>query len=152
MTTPTLLAVYDESAALDVIRRELTGRYADHYEIICEQSAVSALQRLDALRRATPDAPVLALFAASEMAEMTGVEFLQRAHEMHPHARRVLLVPWSNRSASKPILRLITAGRIDRYARRTEPVPGRELSLPGHRVASGLAATAARPTHCGDPG
>ena len=116
MATPTLLAVHDQPAALEVIRRELTGRYATNYEVICERSSVSALQRLDALRRATPDATVLALFAASDMTEMTGVEFLQRAHEMHPHARRVLLVPWSNRSASKPILRLITAGRIDRYA------------------------------------
>ena len=134
MTTPTLLAVHDEPAALDVIRRELTGRYATDYEIICEQSSVSALQRLDALRRATPDAPVLALFAASDMPEMTGIEFLQRAHEMHPHARRVLLVPWSNRSASKPILRLITAGRIDRYA----PVPSRSPDENFHCLVTGL--------------
>ena len=116
MTTPALLAVHDQPAALDVICRELTGRYATDYEIICEQSPVSALQRLDALRRATPEAPVLALFAAGGMTEMTGVEFLQRAHELHPHARRVLLIPRSNRSASKPILRLISQGRIDRYA------------------------------------
>ena len=59
---------------------------------------------------------MLALFAAGGMTEMTGVEFLQRAHELHPHAQRVLLIPWSNRSASKPILRLISQGRIDRYA------------------------------------
>ncbi len=116
MTTPALLAVHDQPAALDVICRELTGRYATDYEIICEQSPVSALQRLDALRRATPEAPVLALFAASGMTEMTGVEFLQRAHELHPHARRVLLIPRSNRSASKPILRLISQERIDRCA------------------------------------
>jgi thioredoxin reductase (NADPH) len=116
VTTPSLLAVHDQPAALDVIRRELTGRYATDYEIICEQFPESALQRLEALRRGAPGAPVLALFAASDMTAMTGVEFLQRAHELHPHARRVLLIPWSNRSASKPILRLISQGRIDRYA------------------------------------
>jgi thioredoxin reductase (NADPH) len=115
VATPTLLAVHDQPAALDVIRRELAGRYAEDYEIICEQSPDSALQRLDA-RRTTPDAPVLALFAASDMTAMTGVEFLQRAHEMHPHARRVLLLPRRNRSASKPILRLISQGQFDRYA------------------------------------
>ena len=112
---PTLLAVHDQLAALDVIRRELTDRYANHYEIICEQSPESALQQLDALRP-TAQAPVLALFAASDMTAMTGVEFLGRAHELHPHARRVLLIPRSNRSASKPILRLISHGLIDRYA------------------------------------
>lgn len=116
MTRSTLLAVHDQPASLDTICRELTGRYATDYEIICEQSPGSALQRLSALRRATPEAPVLALFAASDMTEMTGVEFLQRAHETHRHARRVLLIPRSNRSASKPILRLISQGRIDRYA------------------------------------
>jgi len=115
VATPTLLAVHDQPAALDLIRRELIGRYATDYEIIWEQSPDSALQRLDALRT-TPDAPVLALFAASDMTAMTGVDFLRRAHEMHPHARRVLLLPRSNRSASKPILRLISQGRIDRYA------------------------------------
>ena len=116
MIAPTLLAVHDQLAALDVIRRELTDRYANHYEIICEQSPESALQRLDALRRPASEASVLALFAASDMTTMTGIEFLQRAHELHPPARRVLLIPWSNRSASKPILRLISQGRIDRYA------------------------------------
>lgn len=53
---------------------------------------------------------MLALFAASDMTAMTGVEFLHRAHELHPHARRVLLIPRSNRSASKPILRLTPRG------------------------------------------
>jgi len=42
VTTPTLLAVHDQPTALDVIRRELTGRYATDYEIICEQSPESA--------------------------------------------------------------------------------------------------------------
>jgi thioredoxin reductase (NADPH) len=116
VSTPILLAVHDQPDALAVIRRELTSRYAGDYQILCEESPISALRRLDALPRATPNAAVLAVFAAMDMTEMTGLEFLHRAHEMHPHARRVLLIPWSNRSASKPILRLISQGRIDRYA------------------------------------
>src|SRR6266536_6454599 len=117
---PILLAVHDEPRDRDAIQRELTSRYAADYEIICEDSPVSALQRLDALG-ATPGGAVLVLFAASDMAAMSGVEYLQRAHERHPHARRVLLIPWSNRSASKPILRMISQERFDRYA----TVPGR---------------------------
>ena len=115
MKAPILLAVHDQARELDVIRRELTSRYGTDYTIICESSPRSALRQLDALR-ATPDASVLILFAASEMAAMTGSEFLDRAHELHPHAQRVLLTPWSNRSASKPVLRMITQGRLDRYA------------------------------------
>src|SRR6266511_3830398 len=130
---PILLAVHDEPGERAAIHRELTSRYAADYEIMCEDSPVSALQRLDALR-ATPGAAVLVLFAASDMAAMTGVEYLQRAHELYPHARRVLLIPWSNRSASKPILRMISQGRFDRYA----SVPGRAPDEHFHHLVTDL--------------
>jgi thioredoxin reductase (NADPH) len=112
---PVLLVVHDNPDELRLIHQELTDRYARDYEIVCTDSPASALHRLAALR-AVPEAAVLILFAASEMRMMSGVEYLRRAHDLHPHAQRVLLIPWSNRSASKPVLRLITEGRIDRYA------------------------------------
>jgi thioredoxin reductase (NADPH) len=114
MVKPVLLAVHDQPGDLRLIQQELTDRYARDYEIICTDSPVSALHRLAAWR-ADPEAAVLILFAAAEMRPMSGVEFLRQAHELHPHAQRVLLIPWSNRSAAKPVLRLITGGRIDRY-------------------------------------
>ena len=115
MVKPVLLAVHDQPGELRLIQQELTDRYARDYEIICTDSPASGLDRLAALR-AAPDAAVLILFAASEMRAMSGVEFLRWAHDLHPHAQRVLLLPWSNRSAAKPVLRLITQRRIDRYA------------------------------------
>jgi thioredoxin reductase (NADPH) len=115
MPKPILLAVHEQLNDREAMQRELTGRYSTDYEIICEASPVSALNRLRELR-ATAEANVLILFAASSMSAMPGTEFLERAHELHPHAQRVLLIPWSNRSASKPILRMISQGRFDRYA------------------------------------
>jgi len=115
MTKPMLLAVHDRAPDRARIERELTSRYAADYQIVCEESPLSALQTLDTVR-ATPDGVVPIVFAASDMAEMPGAEFLARAHVLHPHAQRVLLIPWSNRSASKPILRMISQGRFDRYA------------------------------------
>jgi thioredoxin reductase (NADPH) len=115
MVKPVLLAVHDQPDDLRLIQQELTDRYARDYEIICTDSPAMALHRLAAWR-ATPAAAVLILFAAAAMHTMSGVEYLRRAHDLHPHAQRVLLIPWSNRSASKPVLRLITQGRIDRYA------------------------------------
>ena len=114
MAKPILLAVHDRPGDREALRRELTSRYAADYEIVCESRPLSALQRLDALRVA-PEARVLIVLAASEMTGMTGTEFLEQAHELHPHAYRVLLVPWSNRSVSKPLLRMISQGRFDRY-------------------------------------
>src|SRR3954469_25706269 len=114
MPKPILMAVHEQSSERDALQRDLTSRYSSGYDIDCEASPVSALERLDQLR-ATNGANVLILFAASQMAMMSGTEFLERAHELHPHAQRVLLIPWSNRSASKPVLRMISQGRFDRY-------------------------------------
>src|SRR4051794_1686820 len=107
MPKPILLAVHDRPGDLERVQHELTSRYAADYEIVCSDSPASGLTRLEAAR-VTPGAAVLAVFAASEMTAMTGIEFLQRARDLHPHAQRVLLIPFSNRSESKPILRLIS--------------------------------------------
>jgi CheY-like chemotaxis protein len=97
MAKPVLMAVLEQTRELNVLQRELAGRYAADYQIICEASAASALERLDVLR-VTAHAEVLAVFAAHEMTGMTGIQFLQRAHQRHPHAQRVLLIPRGNRS------------------------------------------------------
>ncbi len=115
MVKPILFAVHEQTRELETIQRELASRYGTDYEIICEESVASALVRLDDLR-ATAGPQVLVLFAAEEMNAMTGIEYLRRAHDMHPHAQRVLLIPWRNRPASKPILRAVSLGRIDRFA------------------------------------
>src|SRR3954471_5193444 len=133
MAKPMLLAVHDQPRDLKLIRHELTGRYAADYEIICSDSPASALTRLEAVRD-TPGAEVLAVFAASEMTAMTGIEFLRQAGDLHPHAQRVLLIPFSNRSASKPILRLISDGRIDRYVTTPTRLPDENF----HHVVTDL--------------
>src|SRR2546430_17590018 len=118
MTKPILMAVHDHPRELATIQRELLGRYAADYQVIAEASATAALERLEALR-GTADARVVVLLAAHAMTGMTGIEYLQRAHALHPRAQRVLLLPWGNRSAIKPILKAISRGQVDRYA--TQP-------------------------------
>jgi thioredoxin reductase (NADPH) len=122
MIKPILMVVDDTTGDLETIQRELVKRYGDDYKVIGDTSSEAALQRLEALQVA--GSPVLFVLAVQEMATMTGLDFLQRAHELHPHARRVLLIPWANRSATKPLWREIAVGRIDRFttkpaARRT---------------------------------
>jgi thioredoxin reductase (NADPH) len=133
MPKPILLAVHEQPTERETLQRELTSRYSSGYDIVCEASAVSALERLAELR-ATTGANVLILFAASQMAMMRGTEFLERAHELHPHAQRVLLIPWSNRSASKPVLRMLSQGRFDRYT----TVPSRSPDEDFHYVVTEL--------------
>jgi thioredoxin reductase (NADPH) len=109
-----LLAVHDQPGELQLVQQELTSRYGDHYEVVGEPSPESALHRLAVLGK-TPDAEVLVIFAAEPMAAMTGTDFLARAHPLHPHAQRVLLIPWGNRSETKPVLKAISLGKIDRF-------------------------------------
>jgi thioredoxin reductase (NADPH) len=133
MPKPILLAVHEQLTDREALQRELTGRYSPGYELICEASPVSALRRLDELR-ATAEANVLIVFAASQMATMPAAEFLEQARELHPHAQRVLLIPWSNRSSSKPVLRMISQGRFDRYT----TVPNRPPDEDFHYVVTEL--------------
>jgi thioredoxin reductase (NADPH) len=114
MTKPILLVVHEDVRDREILEQALTDRYSSGYQIICEASPRSALERLNSLR-ATAGAEVLILFAADQMTAMRGMEFLERAHELYPRAHRVLLIPWSNRSATKPLLRMISQGRFDRY-------------------------------------
>ena len=114
MTKPILMVVHEQPRELAAIQGELLGRYAASYEVLAEASATAALERLEALRGS--DARIVVLLAGQAMTGMTGIEYLQRAHLLHPRAQRVLLLPWGPRSAFKPILKAISRGQIDRYA------------------------------------
>lgn len=132
MSNPILLVVDDQAEDLERTQRELSKRYAADYDIVAESSPSAALERLTALRDAGEQ--VVILLAAEKMAELSGSEYLDRAHDLFPHAWRVLLIPWSNRSATRPILRLITQGKADRYIAKSARTPDEQF----HRVITEL--------------
>jgi thioredoxin reductase (NADPH) len=121
MVKPILMAVDDEIQGRETIRRELLKRYADDYEVFCDATAEASLERLGRLR--ATGAQVVILLAALGPGAMTSIEYFARAHELYPHAARVLLVPWGNRSESKPILKAIAVGQFDRYAVKPNHAP-----------------------------
>ena len=53
------------------------------------------------------------LLASQRMTEMSAVGFLAAAHELHPAAKRVLLVERGDYSAAHPAVRAMTVGQID---------------------------------------
>lgn len=113
MTKPILMVVNDQPDAVgDIPYQELRKRYGDDYTVIRETSA-DALPHLAALHeQRDPVAIVLAALPGIE----ASMAFLEQAREACPLARRVLLMPLANRSASKPILKAISMRRIDRFA------------------------------------
>ena len=125
MAKPILMAVDNQIQDMEMIRRELLKRYADDYDVICDETAEASLERLGRLR--ATGAQVVILLAALGLGSMTGIEYFARAHELYPHATRVLLIPWGNRSESKPILKAMSVGQLDRYAVKPSRAPDEEF-------------------------
>ncbi len=86
------MAVDDDEAALSSIESELTGRYATHYRVLCQRSPRAALDALHAMRGDGTE--VVVVLAAVWMAEMHGAMLLAEAGELHPHAKRALMIEW----------------------------------------------------------
>ncbi|HXW01673.1 MAG TPA: FAD-dependent oxidoreductase [Anaerolineae bacterium] len=113
MSKPVMMSVGEDDATLQLVEQELRKRYGADYEVIREPSAAEALSKLEALKG--QDRQVALLFTDPSLPEMTGIEFLNRAHNLHPNAKRILLVglwAWEN---PETILQAMTFGRIDSY-------------------------------------
>ena len=55
------------------------------------------------------------MLADQWLPEATGTQFLARVRQLHPAARRVLLITWGDQASSGPILRATVLGDIDAY-------------------------------------
>ena len=124
MAAPLLLAIDADPAALAEVERELRGRYAGEYSVVCTSSPDEALAMLTRLADAEDD--VALVLAAQWLAGTTGGELLVRVRQLHPHAKRALLVPWrawGDRPTAEAILDSMALGRIDYYVLRPAASP-----------------------------
>ncbi len=110
MTRPVLFVIDDDPGVMHALRDDISRRFGRDFQVVGETSAAAGLDRLRALadRRET----VALLIVDHQMTEMAGVEFLRRAHELHPAARRVLLVE-RDYSAHSPVVQAMTLGQAD---------------------------------------
>jgi thioredoxin reductase (NADPH) len=107
---PVLFVIDDDAGVVRALRDDLTRRFGEDFWVVGETSAGAGLAVLRKL--ADEHVPVALLIVAHGMTEMPGVDFLARANEMHPQAKRVLLVErdYSNRS---PVVQAMTLGQAD---------------------------------------
>jgi thioredoxin reductase (NADPH) len=61
---------------------------------------------------------VALVIADQWMPEMTGIELLDRAHALHPHAQRALLVEWGDRTATHTIIEGCAFQHIENYLQK----------------------------------
>ena len=119
---PVLFAIDDDPEVLRAVDRDLRRRYGQSYRVLRASSGASALDALAQLR--TRNDAVALLLADQRMPQMTGVEFLKRAREVVPDARRVLLTAYADTDAA---IRAINGARIDYYLLKPWDPPEEKL-------------------------
>lgn len=110
LSKPVLLTVDDDPGVSRAVARDLRRRYAESYRIVRADSGPQALDALSELRLRGDDTAML--LADHRMPEMTGVEFLERAMDLFPFARRVLLTAYADTEAA---IRAINVVDLDHY-------------------------------------
>lgn len=110
MSHPVLFVIDDDPGVVRALRDDLARRFGEDFRVTGASSAAAGLAMLRKL--ADEHVTVAVLIVDHKMREMPGVEFLARAHGMHPRAKRVLLVE-RDYSARSPVIQALTLGQAD---------------------------------------
>ena len=119
---PILLTVDDDPEVSRSLARDLRQQYGADYRIRRAESGPAALDALRELK--LRDEKVGLLLADHRMPEMTGVEFLERARELYPKARRVLLTACADTDAA---ISAINRADVDYYMLKPWDPPEEKL-------------------------
>lgn len=122
MTLPIIFTIDDDPQVLRAITRDLRSNFRTSYRILSTTSVAEAMESLLDLRNKGES---IALFVSDQrMPEMEGVEFLQRAREFFPDAKRVLLTAYSDTDAA---IKAINNVQLDYYLMKPWDPPEEKL-------------------------
>ncbi len=122
MARPILLAVDDDATVLEAVVQDLRRQYGNSYRVMHAASGQAALDTLTQLK--TREEPVALLISDQRMPGMTGVEMLERARDLYPKARRVLLTAYADNGAA---IRAINSAGIHYYLSKPWDPPEEKL-------------------------
>jgi response regulator RpfG family c-di-GMP phosphodiesterase len=155
MSRPVLFVIDDDAGVVHALRDDLSRRFGEDFRVIGESSAAAGLAVLRQL--AGEQAPVALLIVDHDLSEMSGGGFLALAHDMHPLAKRVLLVE-RDYSARSPVVQAMTLGQADYHITKPwmlEQDLYREISeflaewAKDHQAGFELFRVIGRPQDCG---
>ena len=113
MAKPVVLLA-DGSRMRGRVEAELRKRYGADYQVIVTGSTEEAV---DVLGRLRDDGSQVALVLADrQLPGMTGTELLARVRQLHPPARRALLISWGDRASMEAVAEATVLGDLDAYA------------------------------------
>ncbi|MCZ4408919.1 FAD-dependent oxidoreductase [Cryomorphaceae bacterium 1068] len=119
---PLIIVVDDDPQVLRAVSRDLKKQYRKEYRIISTDSANEALDSLLDLKKKGDE---VALFLSDQrMPEMPGVDYLEKAAEIFPGARRVLLTAYSDTDAA---IKAINEVQLDYYLMKPWDPPEEKL-------------------------
>jgi thioredoxin reductase (NADPH) len=122
MKFPYIVIVDDDTQVLRAIQRDIRNKYRDEYRVAATESALEALDLIKELKLKNE---AVALFISDQrMPEMEGVEFLEKAREIFPDAKQVLLTAYSDIEAA---IRAINTVKLDYYLLKPWDPPEEKL-------------------------
>lgn len=122
MAKPVIWTVDDDPDVLRAVERDLRRHYGDRYRVISADSGGSALEATRQLKLRNES---VALFLVDQrMPRMSGVEFLEKAIEFYPDAKRALLTAYADTDAA---IRAINNVHIDHYLMKPWDPPEERL-------------------------
>lgn len=122
MGLPIIFSIDDDPQVLRAISRDLKTQYREKYRVLSTSSVAEALQSLLDLQNKGEE---VAIFISDQrMPEMQGVEFLEKAMALFPHAKRVLLTAYSDTDAA---IKAINDVQLDYYLMKPWDPPEEKL-------------------------
>ncbi|MFB9891748.1 FAD-dependent oxidoreductase [Planobispora takensis] len=110
MDKPVIVTVDDDPGVSRSVARDLRRRYGHSYRIVRADTAAEGMESVREMRLRGDD--VAAILADYRMPQMNGVEFLEQAMDLYPHARRVLLTAYADTDAA---IQAINVVDLDHY-------------------------------------
>lgn len=113
---PVIVGVDDNDQSRQRLEDELTTRYGASYRIVIETSAADALGTLRSMQ--TDDTPVAIVLARLWMTDASGLDVLAETRELHPRAKRAVLIPWAgwgDHATATAIRSGVASGVMDYY-------------------------------------
>jgi thioredoxin reductase (NADPH) len=122
MPKPVIWTVDDDPDVLRAVERDLRRHYGDRYRVISADSGLSALEATKQLK--LRNEPVALFLVDQRMPRMSGVEFLEKAIDLYPNAKRALLTAYADTDAA---IRAINNAHIDHYLMKPWDPPEERL-------------------------
>jgi thioredoxin reductase (NADPH) len=110
MKLPYIILIDDDTQVLRAIQRDIRNQYREEYKVAATESAKEALDMVHELKLRNES--VALLISDQRMPEMEGVELLEKAGEVFPEAKKVLLTAYSDIDAA---IRAINTVHLDYY-------------------------------------